>query len=111
MTEILNVDGLISQESKVVKIAGVEYPVAPMNVGDFLKISKMAKDVTNEQGVEESMIETIVFLIDSISIRLPTCPADVLNQCNMAQLNAIANYIRDGSLPDSLKVQEDSEKK
>lgn len=106
MTEILNIDGLVGKEDKVVKIAGVEYPVAPMNVGDFLKISEMAKAVSGED-----VIDTIIFLIDSISIRLPTCPVEVLNACNMAQLNAIASYIRDGSLPENISVQEDAEKK
>ncbi len=106
MTKILNVDGL-KKESFVITLGGIQYPKKEMSVGDFIKITELAEAA--EAKKETTSTDRIKFLIDSVAISFPTCPKEVLVECTFEELNVIATFARDGSLPDDAEIVEEVE--
>lgn len=105
MTKILNIDSL-KKEERIITLKGVSYPMKEMSVGDFIKFNEMAELADAKENPTSS--DRTIFLVDSIAISFPTCPKEVLFECSFEEINAIADFARDGSLPDNAEIVDES---
>lgn len=105
MTKILNIDSL-KKEERIITLQGVSYPMKDMSVGDFIKVNQMAEAADAKENPTNS--DRVTFLVESVAISFPTCPKEVLFDCSFEEINAIAAFARDGSLPDDAAVVDES---
>lgn len=104
MAKILNIDGL-KKEERVITLQGNSYPMKNMSVGDFIKVNAMAEVADAKENPTNG--DRVDFLVQSVSISFPTCPIEVLYDCSFDEINAIASFARDGSLPsDAVNVED-----
>jgi hypothetical protein len=110
MTKILNIDALVKEE-RVIKLEGVTYQIKDISVADFIKINQMAEEADKKE--EPTVAERVMFLAETVFISVPDCPKEVLMKCSLAELNMIASFARDGTLPEdeSVEVLDESGKK
>lgn len=100
MTKILNIDALVKDE-RAITLEGVSYPIKDISVEDFIKINQMAEIADAKE--DPTVSDRVLFLAETVFISIPTCPKEVLMKRTLAELNVIASFARDGTLPDDAK--------
>ena len=105
MTKILNIDSL-KKEDRIITLQGVSYPMKEMSVGDFIKVNQLQEAVDANESASNA--DRAAFMVDSIGVSFPTCPKEVLLECSFEEINAIAAFARDGSLPSDVTVVDES---
>ncbi len=99
-TKILNIDALV-KDKREITLEGITYPVKDISVEDFIKINNMA-DVADAKAAPTTA-DRVLFLAETVLISIPTCPKEVLMKRTLDELNLIASFARDGTLPDDAK--------
>lgn len=105
MTKILNIDGLTKAEFAIT-LGGVSYTKKEMSVADFIKLNGMAEAIDAKPNL--SNVDHANFLVDSIAVSFPDCPREVLIGCTLVELNIIAKFAKDGSLPEDAVIVDPS---
>jgi hypothetical protein len=107
MTKILNIDAL-SKEERVITLEGVSYPIKDVSVEDFIRINEMAEEADKKDNPTTS--DRVLFLAETVFISVPSCPREILMKRSLHELNLIAAFARDGTLPED-DSSDESEKK
>jgi len=102
MTKILNIDAL-AKEDRVITLEGVTYPIKDVSVEDFIRINEMAEEADRKENPTTS--DRVLFLAETVFISVPTCPRDILMKRSLNELNMIAAFARDGTLPEDEVVE------
>lgn len=110
MTKILNIDAL-SKEERVITLEGISYPIKDVSVEDFIKINEMAEEADKKENPTTS--DRVMFLAETVFISVPSCPREILMKRSLHELNLIAAFARDGTLPEEVVEgsSDESEKK
>lgn len=109
MTKVLNLDKL-AKEKRVLTFGGEKYPMKELSVNGFIELTKRAEEIEKLEG--DSLATRISFLVETVQMSFPTCPAEVLGEKSLDELNAIVAFARDGSIPsDEDESEEGSEEK
>jgi hypothetical protein len=113
MTKILNIDALVKEE-RVMTIDGVSYSVPLVSVQNFIAINRLAEEHDAKVKLDAATNEDYVeFLIASVLIIIPSMSRDTLVKRSFDELNVIAKFARDGTLPEGMEpaVNGEEEKK
>lgn len=102
MTKILNLDTL-KEEIREVTLNGVVYKVKDASVKDYANMTDAGQQFDEKwKDSIPPLVEQMKFLVDIVAIYLPTCPKEVLDELTPYELNAIADFVRTGTLPPEL---------
>lgn len=75
---------------KVLKFKGVDHPMQPLLVGEFIDQAKLTREVKNDAA------GTFEFLVEAVGKSFPTLGVEGARKLTMPQLNAILAFVRDG---------------
>lgn len=90
--KLLNIDKLSKTTQKSVLIGGIEYPIAPISVGTFIKKTKEAEEYVKSGQIDQ--MKELEMVLDLISECIPTAPRYVIEALGLEQLQTIADYIQ-----------------
>ena len=98
--KVLNLDKLSTKGTRVLRLAGTDYAVHPMTVGNYVETTMAAERMvdTGDASLLTELRETVAMIRRSV----PDAPQDVLSNLELAQLRAIVDFIKgDDSVADS----------
>lgn len=86
MTEVLNLDDLVTPAKKKLSVGGKQYEIKTMTVQAFIDMGKKIEEVAKDPSKE------VEILVDLVKINIPDIPDDVLMALTLDQLNAIYKF-------------------
>lgn len=104
MTELLNLDELISPERSVT-IKGTKYLIADQTVDQMITNVRRAKEA-QENTKDENVENLLADMKETCQKILPSCPADVIGGLNMRQIIALIEFAarEDQDVEDAVKA-------
>lgn len=87
MSSTLNLDELAS-EKRVVTLKGVSYEMKEMSVSDFIELTRISENLSDDMPPSEQM----ELMVRMIQMSFPEMPKEVLHGLNIRQLNKITEF-------------------
>lgn len=100
----LNVDALVPIK-KTIELFGAVHDMHTVNVGEFIELTTISKEVDEVEFSELSIPEQMLKLIDNVKTAFPTVPETDLKRLTVEQLTAIIKFIS-GVLEEEVEAQE-----
>ena len=91
MAKILNLDKLAKGSDRKLTINGVDYPVLPMTVENFINTTRSIESMVEKGSTAAEQIDITLDLICSL---VPTVPRGDLLKYELTMLNTIATFVR-----------------
>lgn len=95
MTKILNLDEVSPQAEKVIKLNGKEHLLAPITVGEFIRVTREAEAIDAKQvkGKPQKISEQFEYFIQTITRSFPTITEEELKDMDLSKLKYIVDFI------------------
>ena len=90
--KVLNLDKLSTKGSRKLRLAGVDYDVLPMTVGNFVETTLAAERMVDEGNV--SMAAELKEAVAMIRRSVPDAPENALNELELEQIRVIVAFIK-----------------
>ena len=99
--KFLNLD-TFAKDERILTIDGVRHSMKEMSVSDYIELNNKAEEM--DKGETVSTVQSVEFMIDSITKIFPTLTVDILKQRSMGDLAYISSFAR-GELDAHLEEQ------
>lgn len=111
-TQILDID-LLLPPKKTIKLFGESHEVKPMTANLFLESQRLRQSGLSEDGISNNNAQdTIVMMMDYITMFIPTLTLEVLGNLSIEQLTKIMDFINqvvdtnnDQTIPEKVKQE------
>lgn len=92
--KILNLDE-VAPIPRTVKVSGVDYPIVPLSMKDFLKMTRQGEEMEKRVKAGEDLVisEVVSIQLESVQSAIPTMPPEVLNSLSYQQIEAIVQFV------------------